>query len=190
MPRRSRDASPRIYQLKVSLAEIEPLVWRRLLVPSAITLAKLHSVLQEAMGWTNSHLHQFTSRNRLFGNPAHDKDGELALEDERKVKLDELVGEGQSLLYEYDFGDGWSHEVLVEKVLAPDERLSYPLCIGGARACPPEDCGGPPGYENLLAAVAHPEHEDHDDIVRWVGGYFDPEAFDTNRVNATLRAMR
>src|SRR5688572_23378825 len=131
MPRRSRSGPKAIYQLKVTLEDIKPPVWRRLLVPADMPLHKLHAVLQEAMGWTNSHMHQFILRDRKFGDSSIDDTGELGMEDERKVRLEGLVGLGQSFIYEYDFGDGWRHTVLVEKQLEPDLRLSYPLCIGG-----------------------------------------------------------
>lgn len=191
MPRRSRAVPQSIYQLKVTLAHVKPPVWRQLLVPSDIPLHKLHAVLQEAMGWTNSHLHAFCLRDRRIGDiTLEDGTWEQELEDERKVRLDELVGPDQALLYEYDFGDGWLHQVRVEKKLEPDSRHTYPLCVGGARACPPEDCGGPPGYESLLTALRNPSHEEHDKLVTWSGGAFDPERFDSNRVNAALRALR
>jgi hypothetical protein len=125
---------------------VEPAIWRRLLVSADITLGKLHFVLNEAMGWTCSHLHSFALRDRSFGDPRLDADRELGFEDERKVKLESLVGEKQSLRYDYDPGEGWEHDVLVEQRVEADERLCYPLCTGGARACPPEDCGGVPGY--------------------------------------------
>jgi hypothetical protein len=191
VPRRSRAVPKAIYQLKVTLEHVKPLVWRRLLVPSNIPLHKLHAVLQEAMGWTDSHLHAFSFRDRRIGDISiEDGFEEQEVEDERKVRLDELVGPDQVLLYEYDFGDGWLHQVCVEKRLEPDPRLTYPLCVGGARACPPEDCGGPPGYERLLAALKNPSHEEHGQLVTWSGGAFDPEGFDSNRVNAALRALR
>jgi hypothetical protein len=191
MPRHSRAIPQAIYQLKVTLTHVKPPVWRRLLVPSNLPLHQLHEVLQEAMGWTNSHLHAFCLRERRIGDISIGDDfGEQPLEDERKVRLDELVGPGQALLYEYDFGDGWLHQVRVEKKLEPDPGHRYPLCIGGARACPPEDCGGPPGYERLLAALASPDHAEHNELVTWSGGTFDPEGFDVNRVNAALRALR
>src|SRR6478735_12516633 len=130
MPRRSRSAPKAIYQLKVTLEEIKPPVWRRLLVPADMPLHKLHTVLQEAMGWTNSHLHQFSLRDRHFADTSMLEDPEeLNMEDERKERLQGLVGPGQSLIYEYDFGDSWRHTVLVEKQLEPDPRFSYPLCI-------------------------------------------------------------
>lgn len=186
MPRRV-SAPASIFQLKVSLEGISPPLWRRILVPSNLTLHKLHTVLQKTIGWTNSHLHQFTMHERHIGDPRADEDAGPRLEDERKVRLDQLLGQGKRCIYEYDFGDGWTHELLVEKVLDPDERIQYPLCIAGARACPPEDVGGVGRYENFLQALRDPEHEQHDEFVAWVGGVFDPEGFDLNAVNRSLR---
>ena len=144
MPRRPSPAPRSIFQLKVTLEGIKPLVWRRLLVPSDIALHKLHAVLQQVMGWTSSHLHQFSLRDRRLGPISSDEVmPDLDMEDERKVRLQELIGPGQSLRYEYDFGDGWLHLVLVEQRLEPDPRLPYPLCIDGAHACPPRTVAGP-----------------------------------------------
>lgn len=182
MPRRTRKAKPSVFQLHIALQEVEAPVWRRVLVPSDVTLSELHLALNEAMGWTNSHLHQFIFGKRVFGDPDFDQDGEF--EDERPVRLDELVSAGERFTYEYDFGDDWMHEVVVEKKLPFDPRYVYPACIGGARACPPEDCGGPPGYERLLEALLN---DDNDELVEWVGGVFDPDGFDVNRTNQALR---
>ena len=157
-------------------------MWRRVLVPAEIGLGELHLVLNEAMGWTNSHLHQFVVGKRKFGDPDFDQDGDF--EDERTVRLGELAGVGDRFSYEYDFGDDWTHDVVVEKEVPFDPRFTYPVCIGGARACPPEDCGGPPGYEHLLSALLN---DDDDELVAWVGGFFDPEGFDVNRTNQALR---
>ncbi len=184
--RRKREPTA-IFQLKITLAEIEPPIWRRVLVPAEIRLDKLHDVLQAAMGWTNSHLHQFTIRDRRFSDPRFDDDGELEFEDERKVPLDRLVGAGQTLSYEYDFGDSWEHEVLVEEIREPESRMSYPACIAGARACPPEDAGGTPGYARLLESIADPKDPEHDEFLTWLGGVFDPEGFDLNLTNRALR---
>jgi hypothetical protein len=189
MAKRIQKRTASILQLKITLDHVEPAIWRRLLVPSDITLGTLHFVLNEAMGWTNSHLHAFALRDRTFGDPGLDPDGELGHEDERKVMLDRLVAEKQSLRYEYDFGDSWEHEVLVEKRLEVDARFHYPLCIGGERACPPEDCGGPPGYAGLVVALADANSAEHDELRTWVGGHFDPEGFDVNRTNQALRHM-
>jgi hypothetical protein len=190
VPRRLAKVPTKVFQLKVTLRHVEPEVWRQLLVPADVDLGRFHLVVNEAMGWTNSHLHMFRLRDRKFGDTRAPDAGELHIEDERKVRLDKLVGEGQVLDYDYDFGDGWDHDVLIEKVVQYDNRLTYPLCIDGARACPPEDCGGPPGYENLLAALTDERHAEHDELLTWVGGRFDPERFDINRTNVALRALR
>lgn len=184
MPRRTRKPKPSIYQLHVTLREVEAPVWRRLLVPSDARLDEVHAAINEAMGWTNSHLHQFVIGKRNFANPDYDDGGDS--EDERTVRLDELVGVGDRFEYEYDFGDDWMHEVKVERKLPVDDRMHYPVCIGGARACPPEDCGGPGGYERLLSALLN---DDNDELVSWVGGFFDPEGFDVNRTNQALRHL-
>lgn len=182
MPRRTRKPKPSVYQLHITLNEVEAPVWRRVLVPSDLKLDQLHLVLNEAMGWTNSHLHQFVFGKRTFADPDFDEGDDC--EDERGVSLDGLVGVGDRFVYEYDFGDDWVHEVKVEKKLPFDERFVYPVVIGGARACPPEDCGGPPGYERLLEALLN---DDDDELVTWVGGFFDPDGFDVNRTNQALR---
>lgn len=184
MPRRTRKATPSVFQLQITLQEVEAPVWRRVLVPSDARLGELHRILNEVMGWTDSHLHQFKIARQTYGDPELDEDGHGRFEDEREVRLDELVGVKDRFIYEYDFGDGWSHEVVVEKKLPYDERFTYPVCIGGARACPPEDCGGPPGYAHLLEVLLN---DDDDELVAWVGGFFDPDGFDVNRTNQALR---
>ncbi|HET8541883.1 MAG TPA: plasmid pRiA4b ORF-3 family protein [Anaeromyxobacter sp.] len=183
----ARSRADQILQLKVTLAEVEPLVWRRLLVPADVTLAKLHDVLQDAMGWTNSHLHCFEIAGRRIGMVGVEEDSP-ELEDERRVQVASVLPKkGARLVYRYDYGDDWEHVVEVEDVTAADRRLSYPLCIAGARACPPEDCGGAGAYEDLLRALARPDDDRHDELLTWVGGYFDPEGFDANAVNRLLR---
>ena len=141
------------------------------------------------MGWTDSHLHVFTSGGESYGVPDHDD--EMEIHDERRVKLNQLLtAPKQKLRYQYDFGDSWTHEVLLEKVLAPEPGATYPRCTAGKRACPPEDCGGVWGYPDFLEAIADSEHEEHDELLEWVGGEFDPEAFDLAEVNAALRRLR
>lgn len=187
MPRIGAD---QIYRLKVTLTGIRPPVWRRLLVPADMTLAKLHRVLQDAMGWTNSHLHCFEVDGRSIGMVGVEED-HPELEDERRVRLvSVLPNKGAKLVYRYDYGDDWEHVVVVEDVSAPDRRLAYPLCIAGARACPPEDCGGAGGYEDLLRALANPEDDRHDEMLTWVGGYFESDSFDANSVNRLFRYER
>ncbi len=135
MATRARRPKPCIYQLHVALQEVDAPVWRRVLVHSNVTLDELHLALNEVMGWTNSHLHRFVFDKRTFANP--DMDDEGGFEDERAVSLDALAGVGDRFTYDYDFGDDWSHQVRVEKKLPIDDRILYPVCIGGARACPP-----------------------------------------------------
>lgn len=180
---RKRPKPPSIFQLKITLKDVEGPVWRRVQVDATASLKSVHLALNEAMGWNNSHLHEFVFDDRRFSDPEIDDEG--VFEDERAVCLDDLVSVGDRFLYEYDFGDGWSHEVRVEKKLPWKDHLAYPVCIGGARACPPEDCGGPGGYEDLLNALA--EGDEEHELVRWIGGFYDPEGFDVNRTNRALR---
>lgn len=183
--RKERAPAGAAYQLKVTLREVEPEVWRRLRVSGDISLNRLHRVLQVVMGWDNSHLHQFTVEGVHYGEP--DPEFPEPLKNDKRAKLKQVApAEQQRVLYEYDFGDGWEHDMLVEKIFPADPEAREPVCLAGARACPPEDCGGPPGYENLLEALRDPDHPEHDELVRWVGGAFDPEAFDLDAVNRAL----
>jgi Plasmid pRiA4b ORF-3-like protein. len=177
-----------LYELKVELQGIDPPVWRTLQVPSRISLHKLHLALQKAMGWQNYHLHLFHAGPRRYGEP--NSEWGRQIQDSAHVTLAEVVSEeSRTLLYEYDMGDGWEHQITLQRVLPArgQERLR---CTDGARACPPEDCGGPPGYEELLKAIADPKHEDHFTMLKWAGGKFDPEAFDAEIVDAALRRFR
>ncbi len=178
-----------IYQLKISLKFIRPAVWRRVQVASDITLAKLHRIIQVAMGWYDSHLHQFIVGETYYGVPS--REGLSEVKDEKKVRLDQVLSRpGRKMVYEYDFGDGWEHSLVLERVLEPEPGVRYPRCIGGARACPPEDCGGTGGYESFLAAIRDPDHEEHDEYLEWIGGEFDPEEFDLEEFDTALRHIR
>jgi hypothetical protein len=180
----------KIYRLKVTLQDTAPAVWRRLLVPADVTLAKFHAVLQDAMGWTNSHLHCFETWSGRYGMVGIEEDAD-DLKDERKVKLAAVLpSNGARLLYRYDYGDDWEHLVELEDLLEPDHRHHYPLCIDGKRACPPEDCGGTSGYEELCRVLKSPKDEEHDSMLTWLGGYFDPAGFDPNSVNRAFRFGR
>ncbi len=179
--------SRQIYQLRVTLSDVTPPVWRRFALPGGFTLDRLHRVIQHAMGWQDYHLHSFEIDGEQYGDP--DPDGELDLRDELDVRLDSVAGKDGKFTYIYDFGDWWEHEVVVEAVYPaePDER--YPLCLAGARACPPEDVGGAYGYASFLAALADPDHREHDSMTEWIGRPFDPEAFDRDRATTLLRRM-
>jgi hypothetical protein len=140
------------------------------------------------MGWSDSHLHQFRIGQTYYGTPS--RDDFAAVRDERKVRLDEVLRKPkQWMAYEYDFGDGWEHSIVLEKNFPADPKARYPICLRGARACPPEDCGGVPGYENLLAAIRDPAHTDRKDILEWLGDAFDPEEFELEEVNFGLRSI-
>ncbi len=177
-----------IYQLKITLKGSKPPIWRRIQVPSNINLSKLHLVFQEAMGWCNAHLHVFYIGGMQYGEPEPDQYSEI--NDEHTVKLNQVVDEKAKFFYEYDFGDSWEHEIVVEKSLSLEAGVQYPICVTGKRACPPEDCGGIWGYAELLEAISDPNHPEHDDMVEWLEGEFDPEAFDVEVINRSLEALR
>ncbi len=179
-----------IYQIKVTLDDTHPPIWRRILAPGNTTLLKLHDVLQIVMGWEDYHLHMYRIEGLIYGDPADDEYGDLGTQDEAKYQLSQVIyGVGQQFTYEYDFGDSWDHTLLVEKILPPEEGVRYPLCLKGKRACPPEDVGGVWGYVNFLEALSDPTHDEHEEYLEWVGGEFNPEDFDLEEINARLRRM-
>jgi hypothetical protein len=179
-----------IYQIKVTLDNTHPPIWRRILTPGNTTLLKLHDILQIVMGWEDYHLHMYRIEGLIYGNPADDEYGDLGTQDEAKYQLSQVInGEGQQFTYEYDFGDSWNHTLLVEKILPPEEGVRYPLCLKGKRACPPEDVGGVWGYANFLEAIRDPTHDEHEEYLVWIGGEFNPEDFDLEEINTRLRRM-
>jgi len=174
-----------VYQLKITLRDIKPPIWRRVQVKDC-TLNQLHDLIQTCMGWDGYHLHAFEIGGEQYSEP--DPDGMMETEDERKVKLSQVVAGGiKKLTYTYDFGDNWDHVIQVEKTLEAEAGVRYPRCIAGKRACPPEDCGGPWGYAEFLEAIQNPKHPQHKDRTEWIDGEFDPEAFDMETVNEELR---
>ncbi len=181
-------ASTQIYQLKVTLKDIRPPVWRRVQVASDIKLGKLHRIIQDAMGWTDSHLHAFNIGGENYGIP--DPDFESDIHSECNVKLNDIAQAGDRVSYEYDFGDGWRHEILVGKELPVEPGMHYPRCLTGKRVCPPEDCGGVWGYQNPLNILANPKREEYGETLEWLGGECDPETFELNEVNDLLRKVR
>jgi hypothetical protein len=147
------------------------------------TLDKLHEHIQTAMGWTNSHLHHFIIDGNLFGDPQLMADNfqELGYSDSTRTLLSDILpkrGDRFHFEYEYDFGDSWMHEILFEGCPTNQPGTRYPLCLEGARACPPDDVGGVWGYADFLEAITDPDHEQHDELLEWVGRKFDPEEFD------------
>jgi hypothetical protein len=176
----------KICQFRVFLQGVEPQIWRRLLVPDGFTLAKLHTIIQVAMGWQDCHLHEFSLGELRYGRPDYDEDP--ALLDERKIRLRDFdLSSRDRIGYLYDFGDDWEHVLILEEKQVPDVGTLYPACVAGERAAPPEDVGGSYGYEDFLIALSDPRHEEHQQMIDWIGGRFDPETFDLNRVNRRLR---
>lgn len=184
---------PEVFQLKVTLLGTMPPIWRRLLVPADLTLAQLHDVLQSAMGWQDCHMHEFSAGHRHFGkpNPEDRLMGMPPVENERTVHLSSVLGRiGAKAVYTYDMGDSWEHGIVLEQPLPADPGTAYPVCTGGERACPPEDCGGIPGFYDLLDALGDPSHEQHEELRDWVGDDYDPDAFSIEDINQMLGLLR
>ncbi|MCC7448936.1 MAG: plasmid pRiA4b ORF-3 family protein [Anaerolineae bacterium] len=188
MPAKPSATLQQVYQLKVTLRGSKPPIWRRVQVADSTSLAKLHQIIQIALGWTNSHMHQFEIGNRFYSDPMFQLDDVI---NEQRTTLNKLALEPKAHFhYEYDFGDSWDHDILVEKVLPPESDIHYPRCIAGKRAGPPDDCGGIWGYYGLLEAVQDPNHPQHEDMLEWLGGPLDPDAFDLEAINAQLRTIK
>ena len=178
-----------VLRLKVTLDDVEPKVLRRIEVPADIKLDRLHLTLQAALGWTNSHLFEIRARDVGWGLPSPDwPDGPL---DARKVKLIDVLEDAgtKTLRYLYDYGDGWEHTIKVERMIPADTNIAYPRLIEASGRCPPEDVGGPWGYDEMLEALADPDHERHAEIREWVGDDFDPHAFDAEPLRANVAAL-
>ncbi len=183
----------RLYQIKVTLLDSDPPIWRRLRLPGNSSLARFDQVIQTAMGWTNSHAHMFEVGSMRYGDP--EMDWEAEVQDERKVRLAAVANQpGATLIYEYDMGDSWRHEIVVEEVVADAGDVAVPTCVAGARACPPEDCGGIHGYYDMLERLRNPGSDDYEETRAWIedatGGPFDPDVFDLKDVNRALKRLR
>lgn len=184
------------YQIKVTLENIRPPIWRRLLVPSDCTMDALHCAIQTAMGWSDTHLYAFRTKNRHIEIPDPDNMWDAGWssrpkpEDSAKVHFSEVAKPGEKIHYDYDFGDNWEHTILIEEATETDDiSARKAVCLKGKRTCPPEDCGGPWGYQRLLELLATPKREldgDEKQTVEWIGGEWDAEAFDLDEVNQTL----
>lgn len=179
-----------IHRLHIALLDLSPPIWRQVEIASRSTLAELHWVLQAAMGWQGSHLHDFEIGEQRYGVP----DPEFMeddLQDETSMSVAEALPDKRaSLFYRYDFGDGWTHAILAEEIVAADPGAVYPRVLGGARACPPEDSGGSFGYADLLAILGKPRHKEHRSMREWVGLSFDPERFSLEEANRRLHRRR
>jgi hypothetical protein len=180
------------YQLRIELKHIKPTIWRRILVPESVTLAKLHPMLLWSMGWQGGHLHEYEIARLRYGIPPDEEWlGTERVHDERRFRLNRFVESGmRRFKYLYDFGDHWEHTVAIEDVLARKEGGPSVLCLAGENACPPEDVGGAPGYFEFLAAINDLAHEEHSSMLQWIGGSFDPAAFNTAEVNERLSTIK
>jgi hypothetical protein len=185
MAKRDLKNQDKIYQIKVGLLEIDPLIWRRFLVPSNVTLHRLHLVLQDVMGWQNYHLYRFQIGKDEYGEPDPDNEfNELDFKNSKRTKLGNVIREKNSIfLYEYDFGDGWEHQMLVEDVLDRVPEKQYPLCLAGENSCPHEDSGGPYGYAEMMEIIRNPSHEEYRSTKIWLGKGFNPRKFDLLAIN-------
>jgi hypothetical protein len=176
------------FELKITLSDLRPPIWRRVVVPASLRLDQLHQVIQAVMGWEDYHMHVFETSHGRYGRP----DRELGHRDSRKVTLSQVLRKpGDRIRYTYDFGDNWEHDIVLEKT-AP--TVARPTCVTGRRACPPEDCGGVWGYAELLEAIADPAHEQHQELTEWLADVhgmpdFDPAAFDVAAADQRLSAM-
>lgn len=178
------DGTP-AYQLYIELDWVKPKVWRRLLVPVTIELPLLHVMLLWGMGWEGGHLHEFVFGHDHYG-PSEPGLAFQEVDDEEGVTLREALGARRTFQYVYDYGDNWVHKVKVECIVTSAEPITNALCIGGESACPPEDVGGAPGYEEFLEAMADPDHSEHEELKAWIGRPFDPTEFDLAEVNRRL----
>ena len=182
-----------ILQIKSTLQGIRPPIWRRIQIPASETFWGLHCAIQDAMGWDDMHLHSFRARHRKYGDieirvPWDGEENEEFLDflPDWECKIRDCLRKAKDqCLYKYDFGDGWKHIVELEKILPAEPDVSYPVCVTGRRACPPEDCGGVWGYMRLLEALKNPENVQHKELLEWLGDRFDPEAFDPDAVRFT-----
>lgn len=170
------------YQIQIALKGSRPKIWRRILVPSSTTLSDMHKIIQTTMGWTNGHMHQF-EKDRTFYSP---EEGQA--EDYSNVKLSNLLKRtNDKMTYEYDFGDGWEHNVILEKTHKRDKNEILPICLTGRNSCPPEDCGGVMQYAHMVRVLKDPSHEEYEQYKDWLGDEFDPKHFDKDHINEMLQ---
>jgi Plasmid pRiA4b ORF-3-like protein len=188
MPRPARTAADRLVSLKVTLRGIRPPIWRRLVIPGTMTLGDLHQAIQAAMGWDDDHLHVFDLADRTYSDPSA-VDG---VADEERVTLNGVLKSGVTrFTYTYDFGDNWKHIIVIEDQSPPPPLVDgrrYPACVAGKRNCPPEDCGGRCGYQDLLAVLANPAHPSYREWIAMIGEGFDPEDFSVDAADTRVAA--
>lgn len=181
-----------MFQIEISLIDSEPKIWRKISIPSDLLLSDFHKVIQTTMGWTNSHLHQFIKDENFYAEKHPDADmwDEMGSIDYKKEKIrvsDLLKAEKDTMIYEYDFGDGWEHKIVLEKISSVENRKKQPYCLDGKMNCPPEDCGGIWGYKEMLEVLKQPKNEGYEELIEWLGDEFDPKYFNKTEVNKLLK---
>lgn len=181
-----------IYQIQISLKYSKPKIWRRILIYSNTKLSDFHEILQICTGWRNCHLHQFIKDEIYYTKKMNDDFDEEYIVDYKNMKIKDLLkAENDKIIYEYDFGDSWEHNIILEKILSYDNNIKYPICIKGKRNFPPEDCGGIYGYEGLLDILKNPDNEEYKNMVEWLDNLdyvnFDSEYFNKNEINKILK---
>lgn len=179
-----------VLHLRIELRLIEPEIWRQVIVPNTITLVRLHHVIQAAMGWTNSHLHEFEIGGLRYGEPDPDWDYGDSIVSEKRVHLLKALAGRKTFDYLYDFGDGWAHKITIKKSLPNTMPMPHAICLDGGNACPPEDVGGPYGYADYVAAISDENHPEHEAMIEWSYEDFDPAVFNleiTNRILNTIK---
>jgi hypothetical protein len=182
-------ADVKIYQLKITLRHSDPKIWRRVLVPGVFSFHALHNVIQLAMGWTNCHLYAFRFKKTQIGIPDPEWDEDNLIDSETTALEGFFEDRKELFQYEYDFGDGWIHDIKIEKILEPAPRQAYPVCLAGELACPPEDCGGIYGYYHILEVLAAKRHPEKKELKEWLSQDFDPQEFDINETNDLFEAF-
>jgi hypothetical protein len=186
---REQNFGPRsVFQLRIHLRDIEPQIWRRVLVPGSLTLAKLHPVIQGAFDWKDYHLHEFQIYGKRYGLPENDWDIDEDLLFEENWRLHQLLKVHDHFTYVYDFGDHWVHDIEVEGAENVSRTLKKAVCLDGARARPPEDIGGVSGFEHFLEVMGNPRHEEYVDYVTWQGGRFKPDLFSLFDTNGRIQS--
>jgi hypothetical protein len=177
----------KLMQLKIKLDEIKPDIWRRFIIDSSFTLSQLHEVIQIVMGWENYHLYEFDIHGEAYGIPNDEYEiFGVEMNDCKKTKIEKLnLKPKDKFTYTYDMGDDWRHKIIVEKI-TQNEEVSSPMCIEGARNCPPEDCGSIPGYEDIVNAMNNPKSKEAKELIEWLGGIYDPEIFHIETINEEL----
>ena len=181
------------YQIQISLRGSKPRIWRRILVKSDLLLSDFHNIIQTSMGWTNSHLHQFIKDRIFYSCRMSDDDfyEDMDNVDYSKMRIADLLNkEKDKINYEYDFGDGWEHDIVLEKIYSNGDHKNTPVCLTGKNNCPPEDCGGIWGYYNMLEILKQPEHEEYEEYIEWLGEDFGPKYFNKEKINEKLATKK